>query len=68
MAMGMGRSAWCLLLDEPTNHLDLPSIERLEEAIAGYPGAVLLVTHDEAFARATTTATWSLETGSLVKG
>ena len=67
MAIGMGGGAWCLVLDEPTNHLDLPSIERLEEAIAGYPGAVLLVTHDEEFAANTTTRTWQLEGGTLVE-
>jgi ATPase subunit of ABC transporter with duplicated ATPase domains len=67
MAKGMGTGAWCLLLDEPTNHLDLPSIERLEEAVAGYPGAVVLVTHDEEFATATTTTTWHLEDGRLTK-
>jgi ATPase subunit of ABC transporter with duplicated ATPase domains len=36
----------CLVLDEPTNHLDLPAIEELEAALAGYPGTVVLVTHD----------------------
>ena len=38
-----------LLLDEPTNHLDLESVKWLEQFIAGYDGAVLLVSHDRAF-------------------
>ena len=38
-----------LLLDDPTNHLDLASVQAIEAALAGFPGALLVVSHDEAF-------------------
>jgi len=65
LAMGLGRQAWLLALDEPTNHLDLPSVERLEAALADYPGALVLVSHDDRFARAVTDQRWLLEGGRV---
>ncbi|MCU1614076.1 MAG: ATPase component of transporter with duplicated ATPase domain [Frankiales bacterium] len=46
LALLQARGVNLLVLDEPTNHLDLPAIEQLEQALAGYPGTLLLVTHD----------------------
>ncbi len=40
-----------LILDEPTNHLDVLAKEALKEALAEFPGTVLLVSHEEAFYR-----------------
>ncbi|AUX27266.1 ABC transporter [Sorangium cellulosum] len=65
IAMGLGRHVWALVLDEPTNHLDLPSIERLERALADYPGALLLVTHDQAFGRSCTSILWTVADGEV---
>ncbi|MGI8613549.1 MAG: energy-dependent translational throttle protein EttA [Nocardioidaceae bacterium] len=48
-----------LLLDEPTNHLDAESVLWLEQHLAGYPGAVLAVTHDRYFLD--NVAQWILE-------
>jgi ATPase subunit of ABC transporter with duplicated ATPase domains len=65
LALGMGRHAWVLLLDEPTNHLDLPTVERLEEALAAYPGALLLVTHDARLAARCTGVRWQVADGRV---
>ncbi|MCW2798352.1 ribosomal protection-like ABC-F family protein [Nocardioides sp.] len=46
LALLQARGVNLLVLDEPTNHLDLPAIEQLEQALAGYDGALLLVSHD----------------------
>lgn len=38
-----------LILDEPTNHLDIASLETVEAGLNAYDGALLVVSHDEAF-------------------
>jgi ATPase subunit of ABC transporter with duplicated ATPase domains len=65
LALGLGRHVWIALLDEPTNHLDLPSVERVEEALRDYPGALVLVTHDDAFARPLVQETWTIRDGRV---
>jgi ABC transport system ATP-binding/permease protein len=55
-----------LLLDEPTNHLDLSSIQWLEQRIAGWPGAVLFITHDRAFLQRLATRIIEIDRGKLV--
>lgn len=51
-ALGGAPPPQLLILDEPTNHLDLDGIEALQAALAAYDGAVLAISHDEAFVRA----------------
>jgi ATP-binding cassette subfamily F protein 3 len=54
-----------LILDEPTNHLDLESREALEEALKGFSGSLLLVSHDRALLDAIGTRTVALEDQTL---
>ena len=54
-----------LILDEPTNHLDVDSREALEDALGGYDGTVLLVSHDRALLDAVGSRTIAIEDGAL---
>lgn len=65
LALGLGTGVWALVLDEPTNHLDLPAVETVESALDAYPGALVLVTHDQTFGERTTRTTWRMAGGML---
>ena len=54
-----------LFLDEPTNHLDIPAAEILEEALAGFEGTVVLVSHDRRFLQRVTTRILSVREGHV---
>lgn len=47
-----------LLLDEPSNHLDLAALEAVEQGLAGYDGALVVVSHDTAFLEAVGIGRW----------
>ncbi|PQJ34643.1 ABC transporter ATP-binding protein [Salinibacter sp. 10B] len=55
-----------LLLDEPTNHLDIESIDWLEGYLEGYPGTVILVSHDRYVLDRMVTATAEITRGRLL--
>jgi ATP-binding cassette subfamily F protein 3 len=54
-----------LFLDEPTNHLDIPAAEILEEALVGFEGTVILVSHDRRFLEGVTTRVVHIRDGAV---
>jgi ATPase subunit of ABC transporter with duplicated ATPase domains len=69
LALLQGRGVNLLVLDEPTNHLDLPAIEQLEEALASYDGALLLVSHDRRLLdNVSLDQSWTVENGRVQVG
>lgn len=55
-----------LMLDEPTNHLDLESLLWLQRYLRGYPGAILLISHDRAFMDDLVQTVYDIEENNLV--
>ncbi len=55
-----------LLLDEPTNHLDIESIQWLEQLLASWSGAVVLVSHDRAFINNVSNRTLEISCGRVI--
>ncbi|MBD8556727.1 ABC-F family ATP-binding cassette domain-containing protein [Rhizobium sp. CFBP 8762] len=60
LARILSRPANLLILDEPTNDLDIETLDLLQEIVAGFPGTVILVSHDRDFLDRTVTSTIAL--------
>ena len=56
-----------LIMDEPTNHLDMDSIDALIQALDGFGGAVVCVSHDKRFVQALCKDIWVCKDGKVVK-
>jgi ABC transport system ATP-binding/permease protein len=56
LARIMARPTNLLILDEPTNDLDMETLDLLQEIVAGFPGTVILVSHDRDFLDRTVTS------------
>lgn len=63
LAEAIGMTPNIVVLDEPTNHLDLPSIECLEDALDGFAGALVMVSHDRGFLDRLARRRWLVTSG-----
>jgi len=61
LARLFARPSNLLVMDEPTNDLDAETLELLEDRLAGYPGTLLLVSHDREFIDNVITSTLVME-------
>src|SRR5438876_138273 len=67
LAKMLVRPAALLCMDEPTNHLDLAAREVLEEALAGFPGTIVFISHDRYFINRLATTVVEIIRGTLTR-
>lgn len=69
LAQLMSRSEPVLILDEPTNDLDLATLDLLEDALANFGGALILVTHDRYFMDRVANEIWAFteDEGEMIR-
>jgi ATP-binding cassette subfamily F protein uup len=65
LALNLTKTGDILIFDEPTNDLDLETIGILEEKLAEFQGAVILISHDRAFLSTVTNKVWLIENQGL---
>ncbi|AUN97118.1 hypothetical protein C0V70_03140 [Bacteriovorax stolpii] len=65
LAFNLTKPGDILIFDEPTNDLDLETIQILEEKLAEFPGAVILISHDRAFLSTVTNKVWLIDEKKL---
>jgi ABC transport system ATP-binding/permease protein len=63
LARILSKPANLLILDEPTNDLDMETLDLLQELVSGFPGTVILISHDRDFLDRTVTSTIAPEGG-----
>ena len=56
-----------MLMDEPTNHLDIESSETLIDALSGYGGTLLFVSHNQSFVNRLATKIWDIRGRELIE-
>lgn len=65
LAYNLTKAGDILIFDEPTNDLDLETIQILEEKLASFDGAVILISHDRAFLSSVTNKVWLISDKKL---
>jgi macrolide transport system ATP-binding/permease protein len=65
IAAALSSDAQLIIADEPTSHLDVPGVEKFEQEIKGFDGAVLIISHDRELLNQVCTSIWEVENGTI---
>lgn len=61
LGLGLLKTPSLIMMDEPTNHMDMPSVQCLEDALSGFDGAIIIISHDRKFIKRLADTEWHLE-------